>query len=599
MTTTILGGNFGRGRGAESDFDIHDDIIFFTHPVCDSFLVSQPPDNPILKTVKFARLLIHFMSIVFHPALDSSNVILVDSLPAVLNFTATLSSVEYESLRSEGGRIQLWSDMPVEGGQSPRGVWASCDFGFNMSAGDNTLDLTHAMSLGSQSVDNPSPRNSVMGVKIIVPLLDNEQSRFSFTYRIQYPSGEIRWLGEFGKDGALVFERTAAHNSLGLYAGWTCKEGVYVWMGAGEKQEETAIMKLSRPHHAFLGFITSRHKIRCISAPPEYIVCASPASSLCFQPDGTVTVSGSGSLHLLALPHDFRLLKDAILKYCSPERVAVTDIGQNAEHWLITTKGSLPFEGIVISSPTTSACSSLVSVPTSTLRALLAIDTPLSVFAPQTGDVHLVTNTRDLTFTSAGPFILSPVLDIVAGVYISVLSAHKSAQLVEAMTGILPTPPPSPELVARTFGHHLSETAAKPDGSQAVDFEEEENQAEIAGVVQQPVPGLRRLEATILHTRHLFSVALFVVILGFRFFFGGFGAADPEDRSELDEDEDESPARGLDADSSAPGLGVGVAVVMPDIDIDNDDSDNAALNQDTGKDDSQTRSELLLGLSEN
>ncbi|KAG6866835.1 hypothetical protein C0991_008771 [Blastosporella zonata] len=441
------------------------------------------------------------MPIVFHPDLSGINFVLVESSPALLNFTATLSVTEYNELKRDGGTIQLWSDIPVERAPSPCGEWASCDFNPNMITHQKSVNKT---SLGDGGDDTTSsPQTSVLTLQALVPFSNKEQTRFSFTYRILYSSGEIRWLGDFGQNGTFVFERTTAETSVGLAAGWVHKEGLYAWTGSDETNQTDT---------------TS---------------------------DDTITVSGAGSLLLNTLTWDLRVIKDMLLEHCSPERVMITEIGEDIVHLLIATRNSLLVEGIVICPSAKAFRNTPLSVPTETLRALLPIDSslsPFSLFVPLTGKIHLISG-APITFLSAfGPFVLSSAFNINAGVYISILSPHTSAHLVEILSGILPTPPPSPELASRLLVMPANSSESALFDAPEVDGGDEGlgqagDKSNFDGKIAGPPSSRLPLRALVPYARHVLSVALFVITLIFQLFFSKYTTASPENLGEIGDDE--------------------------------------------------------------
>ncbi|KAG5352045.1 hypothetical protein C0989_004037 [Termitomyces sp. Mn162] len=179
------------------------------------------------------------MHIVFNPALSEINHVSIDDPPTLLNFTATLSVSDYQELKKDGGRVQLWSDIPYERAPAPYSEWTPCDFGLNAT------NLSSLQEISLSLVDHESsPGTAVLSLQLLVPLCD--QRRFSYTYRILYPSGEIRWLGEFGQNGTLVCEYTATEITLGLAAGWIRKEGMYMWTDKNIRTD-TPVLKLAKP----------------------------------------------------------------------------------------------------------------------------------------------------------------------------------------------------------------------------------------------------------------------------------------------------------------------------------------------------------------
>lgn len=241
------------------------------------------------------------------------------------------------------------------------------------------------------------------------------------------------------------------------------------------------------------------------------------------RPEKTISVTGDGSLVMSYLPHresDLSQFKSMILQHCSPERVAVTLAGKAREYMLITTRNTLPIEGIIITTPT---CSAPLSIPTDTLRSFFSSQKsshPLLVFAPQTLRAHLVTDSSSITFANPGPFVLGPAFNIRSQVYISILSPHKSAEVVETAVGNLPTPPPSPEWVPRLIAPcrlDSSSSAPPTPAVQPTDGDDSTTQDDHEIV---EISSRLSLRAVALRTRYLFSVALFALKMVFKLVFG-------------------------------------------------------------------------------
>jgi hypothetical protein len=174
-----------------------------------------------------------------NPALGQSVHIAVplNASTVQVHFTATLSSVDYESYVQEGLTLELWSDlaseqgwaaMPfvVEQGQSLPTVQNSAS---NFSLvhernSETTADNTHSLSLSfSQPVTG--------------------QTHFAYTYRLLYPSGDINWLGHAGNNGMLVLEPI-----MSFRAGWTIQSddnGGHLWGTLGRPVDSVEIAKLN------------------------------------------------------------------------------------------------------------------------------------------------------------------------------------------------------------------------------------------------------------------------------------------------------------------------------------------------------------------
>lgn len=128
------------------------------------------------------------------------------SQPIVLLFTAQLSAHDYRDLVQQKARVELWSDLPRDNESG----WGKLEFSesWNNSALDDS----------SQIQDN---QVKTLDLSVTIPAATSATSRFSFTYRVTYASGQITWLGAFGQDGLLIFkqENNVVHG-LVLRQGW-------------------------------------------------------------------------------------------------------------------------------------------------------------------------------------------------------------------------------------------------------------------------------------------------------------------------------------------------------------------------------------------
>ncbi|KNZ79709.1 hypothetical protein J132_08868 [Termitomyces sp. J132] len=215
-----------------------------------------------------------------------------------------------------------------------------------------------------------------------------------------------------------------------------------------------------------------------------------------------------------------------ILEHCSPERVAITLLG---ECMLITKKDTLPVEGIIMTTTTPP------SIPTDTLRSILPSQTtatPYLLFAPQTFGARLLTDadTVTVTFTSPGPFVLSPAFNMTSKTHISILSPHKSAYLVSTANN-LPTPPPTPEWMPRSIipdpRLHEPVSPTPPEivvvqpaeGGINADDSDTQDGGNTNDEMVRSFPRLC-LRAVTLPARYLLSVALFFLTPVVRLIFG-------------------------------------------------------------------------------
>jgi len=429
------------------------------------------------------------MPIVFTPALPDTVHVAVpaDSLSsnhAVLNFTATLHVADHDELRRNRGSVQLWSDIPFDHATASPGDWVACDFEEVTAPGGASAASTMEVLLGDVRRDyTESQERSVLSLQICVPLAKNGQSRFAFTYRLVYRSGEIRWLGEYGQNGTLVIERTDPE--LILTDGWVPGEGGLVWTAAGKAAHtgsvvirfmhsaEYAVWTLGRDStgKSPLAFFVPRLEPSSVYIPPTYILHGSSDTTISVLSDDAISVfSEAGSLLLKLLPSrqpELNTLVNDNLARSSPERLQVAILGEYAGHLIVASKGTYPIQGFIV--PTTprsvKQIHAPVTVPLATLRAFLPPQTTsFTLFSPRNRNIHFFTDSTE-TVTIRGdavgsPFVLSPVVGLKGGEWhISILSHYLSAQPSE---NNLPTPPPSPQL--RPIAHPAL-SGLSPSGS--------------------------------------------------------------------------------------------------------------------------------------
>lgn len=145
------------------------------------------------------------MSLLFNPPLDQLTTIKIPRHDLDLTFSAKFSNAEqHNAMRSSGVRVELWSDiLNIEWGARP----------FEWS--DDSLVLT------------------ISSAAIMKPLS-------AFTYRLVYPHGEIKWLGDYGKNGELL---VGFHDErVELANGWR-NEGKSVVLASSVA--DSAVLKLS------------------------------------------------------------------------------------------------------------------------------------------------------------------------------------------------------------------------------------------------------------------------------------------------------------------------------------------------------------------
>lgn len=166
------------------------------------------------------------MSLTFHPALGSQTTIRVPEIgDAHIRFTASFPSREaFEQARSEGVRVEMWTDLSV--GES-NGDWHALPFVYpgaapikENEAGPSTLVLGP-----SEYKDASDEFGKDVYLDVVLPRSLSE-TRFSFTYRLVRAWGAIEWLGAFGRNGDLVLERSEERFTLA--EGCSLEDGLLV-----------------------------------------------------------------------------------------------------------------------------------------------------------------------------------------------------------------------------------------------------------------------------------------------------------------------------------------------------------------------------------
>ncbi|GLB36428.1 hypothetical protein LshimejAT787_0307160 [Lyophyllum shimeji] len=422
------------------------------------------------------------MPILFSPALPDTVHVAVpadaftsNDATAVLNFTATLPVTDHAELKRNGGRVQLWSNIPFDGPAGSTGDWLSYDLEEESPTVDGAGASTTEVLMGNARQDGAEAQEwSVLSLRVYVPLADRGQSRFAFTYRVVYGSGEIRWLGEFGRNGTLVVQQTDP--TFLLADDWLPGEGGLVCTAAGEAaQTESVVIRLVNPSDytvwtvdgnstgkSPLAFFVPLLRPSSVYIPPTYILHCSSDATVSVPSDGIISTSGPGSLSLRSLPSrqpELRTFANDIVARCSTEHVQVATLGEDAGHLIVATKASYPLQGFIVPTMPRPAKpgDARVVVSLDTLRMLLPSRlTPFTLFSPQNCNIYFFTGSLEtvtITVDAIGsPFILSPVASLKAGDWhVSILSHYHSAQPSE---NTLPTPPPSPQL--RPIAHLTS-----------------------------------------------------------------------------------------------------------------------------------------------
>lgn len=188
------------------------------------------------------------MHILFNPPIGQTLPISVPFQHLVqLHFTAVLSSCDHTKLKQSRAKVQLWSDILQEGPAADE--WGELDFiddhpdePVDASASRIPTMRTTVVDLTNGTGASLDP--SILSLYCTVPF--SGRLRVSFTYRIVYPSGEIRWLGQFGQNGVLVLGQTDPH--LVLHEAWEVGGGAsYVCNMRERPVEGLGVARLEDP----------------------------------------------------------------------------------------------------------------------------------------------------------------------------------------------------------------------------------------------------------------------------------------------------------------------------------------------------------------
>ncbi|KAJ7666458.1 hypothetical protein B0H17DRAFT_265530 [Mycena rosella] len=391
------------------------------------------------------------------------------------------SLADYEQIASGRAKLQVWSDIPASGRSS--GDWGEADFtapAHSNSPSENAFSLL----LDKQRDEI----GTSLTLDFWVPLF---AERFSFTYRMVYPTGEIKWLGHYGHNGTLVLDRTDSDPVL-LSGGWLMAEDGSSrrdWVN-GRAVYDLEVAQLSRPadytaydvpensfmypKDATLVVLLPRLSHPVIS-PPTLIFGSTPSGSISFTSGGAVTMSGTGSLLFVACEsvEEVESAVSRVVNHSSSPRVRAVSYTHGVAV-LASGPDKNPVEVAVIPM----ASSKLLIHSSLTLRSLACLSSGGSHFCVYSS-MHSNARffSRELAEASdesisisvgqsGGQFIVTPVETVTHREeqwQVAIASAYTAASF-PAPSEALPTPPPSPRL--RPLPHRLSETVSQsPDPS--------------------------------------------------------------------------------------------------------------------------------------
>jgi hypothetical protein len=191
------------------------------------------------------------MDITFTPSLANQICISIppvhSSSTTVLNFTATLSRTWHAQLIRDSAKLQLWSDVSSDAEKLHSSEWRAFDFQTPAYPDSTTASLIPINTLAHER--NNSQHDTLLSLQLRVP---SRKSSFSFTYRLVHPTGEIRWLGQYGQNGSIVLEPSQVDSKFIFHEGWSIKNGGYTWTHGGKVVDALEVARLSSPSNYFI-----------------------------------------------------------------------------------------------------------------------------------------------------------------------------------------------------------------------------------------------------------------------------------------------------------------------------------------------------------
>ena len=178
------------------------------------------------------------MSLVFHPAIGSQTIVHVPELgDAHHRFTASFASRDaLECARSDGIRIEMWTNLPVGGVVSSD--WHALAFEYPGEDVEKSTSTHASISLGTSDPERAGGKDVYLDLVIPNTLCG---AFFSFTYRLVRHGGDVEWLGTYGQNGDIVLERL--EERFTLVEGCSFKDGLVV--REGETTDKAAVLRLS------------------------------------------------------------------------------------------------------------------------------------------------------------------------------------------------------------------------------------------------------------------------------------------------------------------------------------------------------------------
>jgi hypothetical protein len=161
------------------------------------------------------------MAISFNPPLDTATVLAVppsyrDNAELDLTFTAKFDSADnLLSIQRDSVRVELWSNIPSSGRHL--GDWGALEF-----TPEDSVDASEDAEHASITTLNEQTPNTTLHLRFTTRI-PARGTQFSYTYRLVYPNGDVKWLGQYGRDGVLLIERADPRVKLAAGARWTTR----------------------------------------------------------------------------------------------------------------------------------------------------------------------------------------------------------------------------------------------------------------------------------------------------------------------------------------------------------------------------------------
>ncbi|OSD05951.1 hypothetical protein PYCCODRAFT_1404822 [Trametes coccinea BRFM310] len=416
------------------------------------------------------------MHLTFTPALGEQTVLKVAPVgsgrPASQSvlFKATFEDREsYLNAQADGVKVEVWSNIPVAGRSF--GEWGAFEFGELRY--ETVPEGIPTFSVGD-AVEKPEDvQESSLYVHVRAPFHEHIDGRFSFTYRLVYPSGEIRWLGEFGRNGELVIERGLP--GVDLREGWNISDdGTYrthafpgervlgyltdpnawtywSWKSSGLP----TFTRATEPSEGLAMVLSPRPYAREVNVLRPLVFVASDLTSLRISEQGKIVLHSSSPFARVSfsvLEHARELL-DNVAALCDGQVAAFDDV--SAIIACRVPDAELPAHLIVLPMADNLDGRSAVPLRLSALPEAMSGWDSVVLAPPDLQTAKLVAGRSSkedqLAFigASGAHVVIAPVQEVTADSHVlryAFLTPHQKlvAKVERSVAQALPTPPPSP-----------------------------------------------------------------------------------------------------------------------------------------------------------